>query len=880
MRQLFTFLALCLAPFAALAQCNGDHHVAVYNYTFHPGEITIQAGESVSFTNYGGWHNVNGITNSLTGEPFNNPEDFELETNYGWWLWGNCMGTVTFDIPGVYHYDCSIGDHASQGMVGTITVEGDDPTTTVVDVIVNSDVHNILEAAVLEADLAGALSGEGPFTVFAPTDDAFITLADALDAEPSDLLELDALTDILLYHVLGAEVLSTDLADGATATTLNGADVTVTINDDGIFINDAQVIVADIETDNGVVHVIDAVLIPPTEPEPYTVVDVIVNSDVHNLLEAAVGAAGLVDALNGDGPFTVFAPTDDAFLALAGALDATAEDLLNLDALSDILLYHVVGAQVLSTDLADGATATTLNGADVTVTINDDGIFINDAQVTVADIVTDNGVVHVIDAVLIPPTEPEPNSVVDIIVNSDVHTILEAAVIEADLAGALSGEGPFTVFAPTDDAFAALAFALGATAEDLLALPELSDILLYHVVGAQVLSTDLADGATATTLNGEDVTVTINDDGIFINDAQVIVADIMADNGVVHVIDAVLLPPTEPEPFTVVDVIVNSDVHTLLEAAVGAAGLVDALSGDGPFTVFAPTDDAFLALAGALGASAEDLLALPELSDILLYHVIGAQVLSTDLADGATATTLLGEDVTVTINDDGIFINDAQVTVADIVTDNGVVHVIDAVLLVPDPYTVVDVIVDSDVHNLLEAAVGAAGLVDALNGDGPFTVFAPTDDAFVALADALGVTAEDLLALPELSDILLYHVVGAQVLSTDLADGATATTLNGADVTVEIDCAGDIFINDAQVIVADIQTDNGVVHVIDAVLLPPTPENDCADGDCCGEGTIWDAELGQCVVEDAGCEGDMDGDLIVSVGDILTLLIFFGDPCE
>ncbi len=601
MRQLLTIMALCLAPLAALAQCNGDHHVSVYNYEFHPAELTIQAGESVSFTNYGGWHSINGET-SYTGASFDNPVPFSLDANYGFWIFSNCMGTITFDVPGVYHYEDGVGDNAeNEGMVGTIIVEGDEPTTTVVDVIVNSDVHN--------------------------------------------------------------------------------------------------------------------------------------------LLEAAVGAAGLVDALSGEGPFTVFAPTDDAFLALAGAL--------------------------------------------------------------------------------------------------------------------------------------------GASAEDLLALPELSDILLYHVVGAQVLSTDLADGATATTLNGADVTVTINDDGIFINDAQVTVADITTDNGVVHVIDAVLLPPGEPEPFTVVDVIVNSDVHNLLEAAVGAAGLVDALSGEGPFTVFAPTDDAFLALAGALGASAEDLLALPELSDILLYHVIGAQVLSTDLTDGATATTLLGEDVTVTINDDGIFINDAQVTVADIVTDNGVVHVIDAVLLVPEPpYTVVDVIVNSDVHNLLEAAVGAAGLVDALSGEGPFTVFAPTDDAFIALAGALGVTAEDLLALPELTDILLYHVLGAQVLSTDLSDGATATTLNGADVTVEIDCAGGIFINDAQVTVADIVTDNGVVHVIDAVLLPPTPENACADGDCCGEGTVWDAELGQCVADDDGCPADMDGDFFISVGDVLSILVYFGHDCE
>ena len=118
------------------------------------------------------------------------------------------------------------------------------------------------------------------------------------------------------------------------------------------------------------------------------------------------------------------------------------------------------------------------------------------------------------------------------------------------------------------------------------------------------------------------------------------------------------------------------------------------------------------------------------------------------------------------------------------------------------------------------------------------------------------------------------------MLSTDLTDGATATTLNGADVEVSFDCEGNIFINDAQVTVADIVTDNGVVHVIDAVLLPPTPEFDCADGDCCGEGTVWDAELGQCVVEDDGCPADQDGDLFISVGDILSILVYFGHDCN
>jgi len=418
-------------------------------------------------------------------------------------------------------------------------------------------------------------------------------------------------------------------------------------------------------------------------PPSNTVVDIIVNSEDHTLLEAAVGAAGLVDTLNGDGPFTVFAPTDAAVVALTEALGITAEELLALPNLGDILQYHVVAASAFSTDLSDGQMIGTLQGSDVTVTINMDGVFINEAMVTVADIAADNGVVHVIDAVLV-PAPAQTTTVVDIIVESEVHTMLEAALIATDLVGALSGEGPFTVFAPTDDAHMALMAALDITLEELLAYEGLTDVLLGHVVEALALSTDLSDGQEITTLLGADVQVTITGDGVFINEAQVIVADLVADNGVVHVIDAVLIPEDDEElPETVVDIIVESEVHTLLELAVGAAGLVDALSGEGPFTVFAPTDDAIVALTEALSITAEELLALPNLGEILQYHVVAADAFAEDLSDGQLLTTLLGQDVTVSISDAGVMINDAMVIVADLAAENGVVHVIDAVLLPP-----------------------------------------------------------------------------------------------------------------------------------------------------------------------------------------------------
>ena len=691
---------------------------------------------------------------------------------------------------------------------------------TIWDVVVSSTNHNTLEAAVTAAGLETALAANGSMTLFAPTDAAFAALpagtVDALLADPNG-----ALTDVLLYHVVGAEAFSTSLSNGQEIITLNGASVTVTINMDGVFINNALVTVADIDASNGVVHVIDAVLVP--EEETNTIADIVINSPVHNTLEAALVAAGLVETLSTGGPYTVFAPTDDAFAALpAGVLDGLLADPNGL--LTEILFYHVVGASALSTDLSDGQEIVTLNGNSVLVTINGGNVFINDAQVIVADLIADNGVVHVIDAVLVPEEEVVP-TIYDIVANSEVHNTLQAAIEAAGLDVDLSGAGSLTLFAPTDAAFAALPVGV---VDALLADPNgaLTNVLLYHVLGSTVLSTDLSDGQMATTLNGLDITVTITGGNVFINDAQVIIADIIASNGVVHVIDAVLVPTEETN--TVVDIIVNSPDHNTLEAAVVAAGLVETLSGSGPYTVFAPTDAAFAALpAGVLDA----LLADPNgaLTEILFYHVVGGTALSTDLSDGQEVVTLNGASVIVTISGGNVFINDAQVIIADIIADNGVVHVIDAVL-VPESEvvpTIYDIVSNSEVHNTLQTALELSGLDVDMASPGSYTLFAPTDAAFAALPAGV---VDALIADPNgaLTNVLLYHVLGSTVLSTDLSDGQIATTLNGLDITVTI-TGGNVFINDAQVIIADIIASNGVVHVIDAVLVPTEETNTVVD---------------------------------------------------
>jgi transforming growth factor-beta-induced protein len=689
---------------------------------------------------------------------------------------------------------------ADNGVVHVIDAVITQPTS-IVDIVVNSPRHETLETAVIAAGLAGALSAEGTFTLFAPTDAAFA----ALGTETINALLADAegaLAEILKYHVVGATAFSGNLSNGDKFTTLEGSEIEVTIDNGNVFINGAQVIFADYKAPNGVVHVIDAVITPPTN----TVVDIIVNSDVHESLEAAVIAAKLDGALSGDGPFTVFAPTDAAFAALGQAtIDALFADAEG--ALAEILKYHVISGKIMAGDLSDGQIATMLEGTDAFISLFDAKAYINQAMITVTDIEADNGVVHVIDAVITQPT-----SIVDIVVNSPRHETLETAVIAAGLAGALSAEGTFTLFAPTDAAFAALGTetinALLADAEGALA-----EILKYHVVGATAFSGNLSNGDKFTTLEGSEIEVTIDNGNVFINGAQVIFADYKAPNGVVHVIDAVITPPTN----TVVDIIVNSNVHESLEAAVIAAKLDGALSGDGPFTVFAPTDAAFAALGqatiDALFADAEGALA-----EILKYHVISGKIMAGDLSDGQIATMLEGTDAFISLFDAKAYINQAMITVTDIEADNGVVHVIDAVIT--QPTSIVDIVVNSPRHETLETAVIAAGLAGALSAEGTFTLFAPTDAAFAALGTE---TINALLADAEgaLAEILKYHVVGATAFSGNLSNGDKFTTLEGSEIEVTID-NGNVFINGAQVIFADYKAPNGVVHVIDAVITPPT----------------------------------------------------------
>ena len=406
-----------------------------------------------------------------------------------------------------------------------------------------------VDAAGLESTLADA---NGEFTVFAPTDEAFEALPDGtLD---SLLADPEQLSNILLYHVIADSTVASDTAlslVGTTQVMANGEKLALTLRGDALYLNEAVVIETDIEASNGVIHVIDAVLTPVIIPEPQgSIVDIALSNPDLTTLVAALQTADLVGTLADEAAtFTVFAPTDEAFAALGE--DTIATLLSDTESLTDVLLYHVVGGAAADSIVATsryGDVLTMANEDEVAVDIREGELFVNEARVVIRDIPATNGIIHVIDAVLLPESKAgfAASRTIGDIASADprlstLATVLEAAGLVLTLADETA---TFTVFAPTDAAIAALG---EDTILELLGdITTLADILAYHVIADQTVDANTAislNGSDVEMLNGDTVSISVEGDVLYINDSAVIVADISAANGVIHIIDTVLSPP-------------------------------------------------------------------------------------------------------------------------------------------------------------------------------------------------------------------------------------------------------------------------------------------------------------------------------------------------
>lgn len=409
--------------------------------------------------------------------------------------------------------------------------------------------------------------------------------------------------------------------------------------------------------------------------------------------------------------------------------------------------------------------------------------------------------------------EPTHQTIVDVASADGRFKTLVAAATAAGLADALQGPGPFTVFAPTDDAFAALP--AGTVAALLKDIPALKNILLYHVVAGKLAAADVLKTPAASTLQGKPLKFAVMAGKPMANDANIVLTDIPASNGVIHVIDRVLIPPKD-----IAEVAAADGRFKTLVAAVQAAGWLDALKSSDPITVFAPTDDAFAKIPkDTLNSLLKDPAAL---RNILLYHVVSGKVMAADAMKLQSANTMLGAPLALKAADGKLMVNDATVAVADVPAVNGVIHAVDTVLMPPKMEmtgkSIAEVAAADGRFKTLVAALGAAKLADTLTSGGPFTVFAPTDEAFAKLPSG---TVDALLKdIPKLTKILLYHVAAGKLNAAEVTRMGSLGTLAGQPVSIN-NAGGKVMINNSQVVVPDVAAANGVIHAIDSVLLPP-----------------------------------------------------------
>jgi transforming growth factor-beta-induced protein len=268
----------------------------------------------------------------------------------------------------------------------------------------------------------------------------------------------------------------------------------------------------------------------------------------------------------------------------------------------------------------------------------------------------------------------------------------------------------------------------------------------------------------------------------------------------------------------IVDVAKSTGVHGTLLTAATAAGMVDALSGPGPLTVFAPVDSAFAAVDAKLLASLLEPANVETLREVLGFHVVAGRFTAADVVKVTELRTLSGQRLPVDVRPDGVFVGGAKVTTADVAASNGVVHVIDAVML-PATTDLVATASGAGSFKTLLAAVQAAGLVETLNGGRPFTVLAPTDAAFAALDQKLLASLLEPANKQRLVSVLQLHVIPGRLSALELAAAGTVETIGGVRLPVRVE-GGRITVGGVALSGNDVESTNATIHVLEAVVLP------------------------------------------------------------
>jgi transforming growth factor-beta-induced protein len=741
-----------------------------------------------------------------------------------------------------------------------------------------------LVAAVTRANLAGALQAATPAkTVFAPNNAAFQALFTTLGVSGVNDLSVDQLTVILRYHVLPTEqraaaVLATATANGeftALGGKIRGSLQGTTIRLDA----SASVVTPDVLASNGVIHEINAVLLP-------SVLDVATTDDRFTSLTAAVLAAnisGLTTTLDNNAltpKLTVFAPTNAAFDTLVNNLRGTDDGgttgITGLTSftpaqLAPVLSYHVVATgQVLAAQVPATGTVTALGGR-LAVTRTGSNVTVDGVPVAIADIITANGVIHAIGSVLLP-------SITDIATTTPALSSLTSALVLADslpdggsnanglvstLDAQRSDGGLFTVFAPVDTAFAATVSALrgtddggttGITSLSSFSVAQVTPILTYHVAPNRIFASQVPTTAAKVPTLGGTVSAVRGSSGVTIDGTSVTTANIFASNGVVHLVNGVLLPSitdlatTTPSLSSLTAALVLAD--SLPDGGTNANGLVAAFdttrADGGTYTVIAPSNAAFATTVGALSANPAtgitglSSFSVEQISPILRYHAIPSTVYASQVPASASVATL-GGGLQAVRNSSGVTFDGRPVVTANLFASNGVVHVINQSVLLP---SIADVVTTepslSSLAGLVTSATGTPSVAAALDGTTNFTLFAPNNAAVAAVPSASVPSGQNLTNLlllhagTQVSSTVTSPIYAATVLGLGAGTQATLATaltgrslavgpLNGTVRVFPIPTSGPTPPFDPmypRVVTPNLFTSNGVIHVINQVLLP------------------------------------------------------------
>lgn len=705
---------------------------------------------------------------------------------------------------------------------------------TILDVIGDNESFAIMAGALNNSSLNTVLTGNEMHTVFLPTDQAFENMSEGgfeeLIANP------DALEQVLLYHVANGTLMTGDLANVSNVTTLQGSPLPVNVTDEGIFVGDAEVIQANITADNGVIHVIDTVLIPPEGPAGENdIIETATQEGNFTTLLLAIGAANLTEDLKGEGPYTIFAPTDEAFNALP---NGTIEALLNdTDTLAEILHYHMADGRLMAEDVVNMTNITTHTGDELPVNITEEGVFVGNARIVMQDINASNGVIHAIDTVLLPeealggPVELYNNTVnltsgnFTFIPENDTQTytidnLTDFGALNAtgldfnvsvmqNLTGNMTGNMSDNMTGNATGNMSNVSFVLEGI-ENVTNNNATGEMWFVYINGTPAEE----DFGMNNVSNGDNLSFwyTTEEGGVAAIENATYVANITVatEEGM------------EPQPGQNLTVLYNDTVNLT----------------EGTFT-FTPenrtqtyTADNFTDI-GALNATGLEY-------NVSLQGVNFTNMTNTSVLEGIEGirnNNTTGERWFVYINEtqaeedfgmnpvsNGTNLNfwytteeDGEASIENATYLANVTVAIEEGMGPAEENDIIETATEDGNFTTLLAAIEAANLTDTLKGEGPFTVFAPTDEAFDALPNGtINALVNDTDAL---TNILLYHVAEERLMAEDVVNLTNITTLQGSELPVNVTDEG-VFVGDAEIIVQDINASNGVIHVIDSVLIP------------------------------------------------------------